>query len=145
MPAPSELPAGMVVTILVAACDSKEIVDLPVSLSRQETFDINLGGRSPVVFVLVVDDAADCYPKCHTDPISVAPDGTIPCRVFVDQTDLERCDPERGHRDPDGKPELSRAQYCEQEHAWPVRFTGESIGAPGDWLHVVCNVTSTEG
>jgi hypothetical protein len=140
---------------------------------------------------LVIVGSADCFTECHERQLDIAPDGTTDCRAFVDQTDLERCNPERGHRDPDGKPELverqgqtlrrcevnqltgaaleacrsslacpdcpsgfcatevpelSHAQECKQgEHDWPLRFTGEALDAPGDWIHLVCNTVPSDG
>lgn len=143
----------------------------------------------PTVKGILTFGGADCWTACHDHPLPVAPDGTTDCRIFIDQDDLDRCEPERGHHDPDGKPELidrngktlrrcevnqltgaaldacrtslacpncssgfcatqvpelTHAQYCEAgQHDWPLRYTGEAIGAPSDWIHVVCNTVST--
>jgi hypothetical protein len=144
----------------------------------------------PALEQLLYIGGGDCFTACHPRPLDIAPDGTTDCRLYIDQTDLEQCNPERGHRDPDGKPqlvdqhgttlrrcevnqltgaaleacrsslecpncpsgfcatevpELTHAQECKQgEHDWPLRYTGEAIGAPGDWIHLVCNVGATD-
>lgn len=145
---------------------------------------------SPALDQLLFSTSADCSTECHERPLVVAPDGRTDCRAFVDQTDLERCNPERGHRDPDGKPEFvdrqgTKLRRCEVnqltgaalqacrssvdcpdcpsgfcateipglsyfveckpgEHEWPLRFTGEALDAPGDWIHLVCNTGPTD-
>ena len=52
---------------------------------------------------LMIRGWADCGPACHSRPLLVAADGTVECKAFIEQPDLERCDPTRGWRDPGGK------------------------------------------
>ncbi|TKD10197.1 hypothetical protein [Polyangium fumosum] len=48
----------------------------------------------------------DCGAPCMERPIKVDSNGSAACKILVDQPELERCDPEKGWRDPDGKETL---------------------------------------
>ncbi|MDC3961128.1 hypothetical protein [Polyangium jinanense] len=45
----------------------------------------------------------DCGHLCVERPIQVDTSGAAACKVHVEQPDLERCDPDKGWRDPGGK------------------------------------------
>jgi len=72
---------------------------------------------------------ADCGPICHTQPLAVSSDGLAECRVHVDQADLERCDPERGVRDPEGQPTFVDRYGTQLRRCEVIQLTGADLDA----------------
>lgn len=71
----------------------------------------------------------DCGPTCHAQPLAVSSDGLVECRVHVDQTDLERCDPERGFSDPDGQPTFVDREGAQLRRCEVAQLTGAALEA----------------
>jgi hypothetical protein len=52
---------------------------------------------------LMVSGYADCGPICQSRPLNISSSGSVDCRIFIDQPNLDACDPAQGWLDPDGK------------------------------------------
>lgn len=52
---------------------------------------------------MMIAGFADCGPVCYSRPLKIASDGTVQCKAYIEQPDLDRCDPERGWNDPAGQ------------------------------------------
>jgi hypothetical protein len=69
---------------------------------------------------------ADCSGPCDSAPIAVA-DGVAQCQVFLDQADLDACDPAHGWRDPDGQPTFVERDGVKLRRCEIVQLSGAAL------------------
>ncbi len=78
---------------------------------------------------IMIAGFADCGPMCYSRPLLIAADGTVQCKAYIEQPDLERCDAERGWRDPDGKATLVERNGETRRKCEIVQHSGAALEA----------------
>lgn len=73
--------------------------------------------------------SADCGPGCHAHPLTIGTDGTVSCKLYVDQSDLASCDEARGVRDPDGKETLVDRYGTQVRRCEVIQLSGAELDA----------------
>lgn len=58
--------------------------------------------------------SVSCGTRCYGHPPVILSDGSAKCRAFIDQVDLDKCDPSRGWSDPGGTAIFA--------HRWGIRM-----------------------
>lgn len=80
-------------------------------------------------YQLLASCCVDCGARCEDRVPTVSEEGVAACRAYVDQTDLERCDPARGVQDPDGKPTFIERQGAQLRRCEVLQLTGAALEA----------------